>query len=457
MRLVDVISGSAFRLMVFLGLLFALILLVAGTSIYQIVRSSTFAKLEVQLVKELSLLRNAYDDGGLNALTSTVSQLEDPIVAGERFVGLFDESGKKLAGNMNITAFPSRLIARDRMTVVSNGMGETLYVRAMFVESKRIVIGRDVQMTHEALTALVSAFITAGVITITGGLMIGWLLSRRFVQQFERITVTLERVAQGDTEVRIPTSNKNSQIDRISRLINESLEKLSALMKSTQNTIYNIAHDLRLPLNRAFILVSEAADSKTNRKQLLTEAQAALYNLGTIFDTVLRISKLETATDQPAFSFLDLNRIIREVVAVFESTFTDRKQTAVIVDTASPVMILADEQMLKLLLTNLLQNFNRYTPEGSTVTLSVCLLDTGESILQVADNGPGIPDWACDDMLKPFYQLDSSRSKGGSGLGLALVRAIAVRHGATLSLANNHPGLRIEVCFPPLPANLSNL
>ncbi|SER58092.1 Histidine kinase-, DNA gyrase B-, and HSP90-like ATPase [Nitrosomonas sp. Nm51] len=149
---------------------------------------------------------------------------------------------------------------------------------------------------------------------------------------------------------------------------------------------------------------------------------------------MLRISRLEASTDRSAFSTVDLRDVIQDVVEVFEPTLADREQIAIIAGASRPVTVFADEQMLKQLLTNLLQNFNRHTPAGSTVTLSACRPGNGGATLQVTDNGPGIPAETHDDILEPFR-----------------------RHGATISLANNHPGLRVTVCFPPLPANLSNL
>ena len=457
MRHADVVAGSAFRMAVFAGLLFSLALLSVGISTYHLVRSALLEELEVQLVKELSLLRHTHEEGGPGALADAVGQLENPAIAGDRFAALYDGSGKKLAGNINADAAPNKLIARRTMIVVQNAADERLFARSVIIENTKVVIGRNTHLLDETLAALMRALMAAGIAALAGSLLLGWLLSRRSLQQLERIALTLEQVAKGDTDARVLAGEGKGQIDRISRLIDASLERLSALMQSTQNTTRAIAHDLRSPLNSAFILVREASESPVNRQQLLRDAEAALYNLGAIFDTVLRISRLEASTDRSAFSAVDLREVIADVVAVFEPAFTELGQTAVIKSVSSPVTVFADEQMLKQLLTNLLQNFNRHTPAGSTVTIAVCRLGTGGATLRVADNGPGIPAAACEDMLKPFRRLDASRSEEGSGLGLALARAIAIRHGAAINLSNNHPGLRVDVRFPPPPSNLSNL
>ena len=73
---------------------------------------------------------------------------------------------------------------------------------------------------------------------------------------------------------------------------------------------------------------------------------------------------------------------------------------------------------------------------------------SGEWTLTVSDNGPGIPEDMRDKVLQRFFRLDKARSKSGAGLGLSLVQAIAQRHEAELILADNNPGLRVEIVFP---------
>ena len=110
-----------------------------------------------------------------------------------------------------------------------------------------------------------------------------------------------------------------------------------------------------------------------------------------------------------------------------------------------------DAQLLMQLITNLLDNAAAHTPSGTEITLS-CMMVEGAAKLVVADNGPGISDSERKNVLRRFYRCEQSRSTEGSGLGLSLVAAIADLHDATLTLAANTPGLRVEVAFPSHPA-----
>ena len=98
------------------------------------------------------------------------------------------------------------------------------------------------------------------------------------------------------------------------------------------------------------------------------------------------------------------------------------------------------------MLANLVENATQHCPAGSDIV--VALTNGQAPTLTVSDTGPGIPAEARELVLRRFYRLDESRSTTGSGLGLALVKAIAELHGATLALLDNQPGLSVRLQFP---------
>ena len=129
----------------------------------------------------------------------------------------------------------------------------------------------------------------------------------------------------------------------------------------------------------------------------------------------------------------------------------DDRGQRLVSDVAGDVAIRGDRQLLVQMLANLVENALRHTPRGSTITLS--LRDTPQGPLGVvADTGPGIPEEAREKVFQPFYRLEASRSTPGSGLGLALVAAIAGMHGIAVELSGNEPGLKVTLEFPRAPA-----
>jgi signal transduction histidine kinase len=111
------------------------------------------------------------------------------------------------------------------------------------------------------------------------------------------------------------------------------------------------------------------------------------------------------------------------------------------------VPITGDRRMVVEMLVNLITNASRYSPAGSRIELGAAIED-GQPTLVVTDSGPGIPADKRQAVFEPFRRLNPERDERGAGLGLALVKAIATRHRATVELSDNAPGLKVTVRFP---------
>lgn len=417
----------------------------AGVLAYFTVSRAMYAELERQLVEEILLFDEVYQSGGQAALVAAVRKLESPEIVGKRYVALVDANGVKLAGNLNVA--PAYLNLTRQIEVVPTREGDTVATSGKKFATVQLVVGRDTKLIDVTLRTLVGVLLAAFLLIFVGVLLAGWFLSKQSFDKLGRISATLERVGRGDTTARIGDMRGDGQIDRIASMIDLSLGRLSALTESSQNTIRAIAHDLRTPLNRALIRIEDAAAApEGERDGLLADAQEELLKLGAVFDTVLRISTLETSFDRGAFGDVDLAGVIADSVPLFESDFAEKRQRAEI-SASKPVFVRGDSQALRQLLVNLLANANRHTAAGTQIAVRA-RRDVGGALLEVCDNGEGIAESQRDAVLKPFTRLDASRSVAGSGLGLALVNAIAIRHGASLELADNKPGLCVRVRFP---------
>ena len=145
-----------------------------------------------------------------------------------------------------------------------------------------------------------------------------------------------------------------------------------------------------------------------------------------------------------------MSALVRDLAETYSLVAEDAGQSLVThVDDADDYEISGNPQMLHRLVVNLLQNAVNYGPNGNRICMELTR-QSGDVALVVTDHGPGIPETARDAVFQPFYRLDPSRTKPGSGLGLALVRAIVERHSGTIALHDNDPGLRVEMRFPSL-------
>ena len=160
-----------------------------------------------------------------------------------------------------------------------------------------------------------------------------------------------------------------------------------------------------------------------------------------IFSALLRIAQIEAGAQKSAFSEIDLSALMRGIGEAYEPAAED-SQHKLEVDVAGGIAITGDRQLLAQLFSNLVENALTHTPAGSTVRLALSPTTAGFKA-EVADNGPGIPEAERDKVFDRFYRLDRSRTTKGSGLGLALVKAIASLHGLGLRLEDLNPGLAV--------------
>lgn len=440
----DIARGSAFRSATVSVVVVALAVTAAGAFCYAIVRHALYEALEAQLVEEAILFRDLYSEGGIAAVRNAVHRLEDPEIGANREVELIDETGNRLAGTLNVA--PQIIGVTRTLQVLPDRMGQEFALRSILLDRSVLVVGRSVAPIRKTLRQLVMALIAASGLVFLVVIGTGWVLSKRSYDKLRQISRALERVSHGDLAARTGPMRGDGQIEAISALIDQSLDRLSTMVEVSQNTIRAVAHDLRSPLNRAAIRLEEAAEAPAQeREELLANAVEELHRLGRIFDTVLRISAIEASSGQAQFKTVDLAALIENVAGLFEADFATRGQTFELA-IRDRVAVEGDEQAIQQMLVNLLSNAHKHTPDGARITVGL-RRENGAAWLTVCDNGAGIPESERSEVLKPFVRLDRSRSREGSGLGLALVQAVATRHGATVALSDNAPGLCVGVRF----------
>ncbi|MGJ8583495.1 MAG: ATP-binding protein [Marinosulfonomonas sp.] len=278
---------------------------------------------------------------------------------------------------------------------------------------------------------------TAGIVvalTLAIGLWAGFLSQRRLV----RINRTLGRLAAGDLSARTGHARSKDDLDDIAQNLDQTAAELERLVSQTRHLSASIAHDLRTPLARLRAQLEMLPDGD-GRGAALEEAN----RLSEIFDTIMRVARIEAGHGRDGFEPVALETLATDMVETFGPVVEDDGKRLVL-DLSMPATIQADRTMLVQALANLIQN--ALVHGGDQITLFVHGRKMG-----VADNGPGVDPAQFEEIIKPMVRLDAARSSSGSGLGLALVRAVADRHGAHLELTENDPlGLRVTVNFTEL-------
>ncbi|MGA9575308.1 MAG: HAMP domain-containing sensor histidine kinase, partial [Lysobacterales bacterium] len=215
-----------------------------------------------------------------------------------------------------------------------------------------------------------------------------------------------------------------------------------------------IAHDLRAPLNRTHLILQDAiaaegTESKTGA--LIDDAGAELSKVNEIIDTILRIARIQGGSDHIYLTNFPLSEQVADLADIFQPVIENAGQMLVRkIGEPGDTTVYGDKKMLRQMLVNLIENAICHCPAGTEITLEAGGSAQEGAFICVSDNGFGLLPELREKVLEPFFRVDASRSTPGSGLGLTLVHAIAVRHSATLSLEDNQPGLRVRVAFLPV-------
>lgn len=261
------------------------------------------------------------------------------------------------------------------------------------------------------------------------GLGAGLLSQRRI----SRINSTLKRLGSGELSARTDRTRSVDDIDDIALQLDQTAIELERLVAQTRNLSASIAHDLRTPLARLRSQLEQLpqGDAQSN-------AMAEATHLSEIFDTIMRVARIEAAQGSVGFETLDLGELITEMAETFEPVIEDAgKELTLTLD--HPKTVAADRQMLVQAVANLVQNALRHG--GNKIEFFVSGAEFG-----VADDGAGVDPKDYAEIIKPMVRLDKTRASEGSGLGLALVKAVADRHSAQLRLTQNEPnGLRVSL------------
>jgi signal transduction histidine kinase len=274
------------------------------------------------------------------------------------------------------------------------------------------------------------------------------VLSAALLKRLDAFNRTSRAIVEGNLADRVPTRGTDDELDRLAANLNEMLDRIQSLMQTVRQVSNDIAHDLRTPLGRLRHRLEEARATATSvaaYQSAVERAVADVDELLEMFSALLRIAQIEAGTRRAAFATVDLSGLFLELAEAYGPVADDRRQR-LRADVAGGIAYRGDRQLLVQMLANVLENALRHTPEGAAITLSLARTPEG-TVGVVADDGPGIPDHARAKVFQPFFRLEASRNTPGSGLGLALVAAIADLHRIRLELAGNHPGLKVVLRF----------
>jgi len=247
-------------------------------------------------------------------------------------------------------------------------------------------------------------------------------------------------IATGHTDERVPVGPHDDEIDELTRLFNEMLDKIQELVTGMRGALDNVSHDLRTPLTRlrgvAEMALAGQPDPDRYREALadcVEETDRVLVMLNTLMD----ISEAESGAMPLRREPLGLAEVASRAVDLYRDV-AEAKGITIDVKTNDDPIVSADRVRLEQVAANLLDNAIKYTLSGGQVFVEV-LSEGGRGLLRVRDTGVGIPAAELPQIWERLFRGDVSRTERGLGLGLSLVKAIVEAHSGFVTVVSE-PG-----------------
>ena len=249
-----------------------------------------------------------------------------------------------------------------------------------------------------------------------------------YEEPLHKLAEATERVANGDFSVYVPTIHTQDKWDYLDVMLvdfNRMVEELGSIETLKTDFVSNVSHEMKTPIaiikNYAELLQGERI-TESQRKEYAESIETAAVRLSGLISNILKLNKLENQRITPEAEPYDVCRQLCECILQFEDAW-EEKNIEFETEIEDEAVIEADESLLELVWNNLLSNAVKFTEPGGTITVRQTS-DEQEVVVSVTDTGCGMDSDHISHIYDKFYQGDTSHSKEGNGLGLALVKRV---------------------------------
>jgi signal transduction histidine kinase len=312
-----------------------------------------------------------------------------------------------------------------------------------------IVVAKPETVLSQRWLALIERLLLA----FAGGVLVAaafaWYSSRRITTPVLRLSAAADEVARGNYEVEVPSGGAG-EIGLLAERFSEMASRLAETEELERNFLMTVSHELRTPLTAIRGHVGALREGVVTDDELreasLTVIAAEAERLERLVGDVLDLAKLDAHRFTVLQEEVDMERLVDRAYVTFSEEARRRGIDYRRELEAKPVIVSDGDRVLQII-TNLLSNAFRWTPDGGRVELELSATD-GSVYVSIGDSGPGIAPSERERIFRPFW----SRGGGGTGLGLPIARELAAALGGRISLESSaEQGSRFELMLPTRP------
>ena len=434
-------SGSTLRVRLLLSLLAVLVIaaLAMGGSVYWNVLRQTESLFDYQLRQMALSLRDQGEIGPEDARALADGQLD-------YVVQIWREDGHEVYATQLQTEPPARAVLGFANIPAGGIVWRTFSVEA---RDRIIQVAQPERVRHErAAQAALRSVVPLLAVAPALALVIGWLVSRSLAP-LQRLAVEVRARDSGSLQA-LPESDLPDEVLPLVQSLNALLDRLGSALAAQRNFVGDAAHELRSPLTalKLQVQVLRRAPDEATRDDAARALTAGVDRATRLVEQLLALARSEAGPPREAAA-APLAEIVRLAMGDV-APLADARATTLELDVADGAesASVPGGADVAVLARNLIDNATRYSPHGGHVSVWVGV-EGGAPMLQVDDDGPGIPEADREMVFDRFVRRDNADGQTGSGLGLAIVRQVALRQDAEVALSTSpRGGLRVRVTWP---------
>jgi heavy metal sensor kinase len=331
----------------------------------------------------------------------------------------------------------------------------------LFVATFRTTLnGKTLVIEEGSAPAPVEATLRAWVVGLVAGLGVliagavagGFLLVQRSLEPVDRITRSAEQISSRNLSERLPIPDTRDELERLSIALNNMIRRLDDAFQQTRRFLADASHELRTPLtmmHAEFEAILAKTENQREVRDLAASGLEEVERLRKIVETLFALSRLEAGEALERFAPFNLAEVAATTTEQM-CLLAEDKNISMRCRASNEVTVEGDRGRLKQLIVNLLDNAIKYTPSGGSINIRV-IARADTAVLEVADDGIGIPAEALPRVFDRFFRADKARSRelGGAGLGLSIVKSICTAHGGRVFVESKEgAGSRFIVELP---------
>jgi heavy metal sensor kinase len=400
--------------------------------------------------------------GEVHSLTKSAEVVLVELTFPNRYVQIIDSSAQPIASSRNLSrtalTIPPPVLDQARERNVGFVTVNELRVAVVPVSTDRdlgfAAVAEPLSVLEEGLGQLRRDFFAGVPLVLLLASLGGYFLARKSLAPIASMNTQTQRISAESLSSRLDVTNPRDELGRFATTINDLLVRLENSFNEQQRFIADASHELRTPL--AILRgETEVALGKTRTVEEYQESlrliQEEAERLSRIVEDLFILARQPIQSPTALIKTpVSLTELVKDCARAAQVLAVRKGVRLKLENDSMSIALNADEELIKRMILNLLDNAVKYTPEGGEISL-VLARQNGSAEIVVRDTGIGIPEIDQPRVFERFYRVDKARSRalGGAGLGLSIVRCIVEAHGGKIQIESaGHRGTTFTVSLP---------